>query len=242
MSNISDNGALSFLAGQESKLVKLHEHTLSRTSSNFTYGSFGGGGGSDGGPSYGGPPYGDSKSDSVCVQSMDGTLTFLNADQAGFECFIPGFLVPGPLCYMQGPDSIVTCSASCKVEAYRYITLAAATVKGKSEAHDDHDADEDGEAAGKRVQVDWSTNIGEHALEIKYCNSTPRSIVVLGERTIFWLSENGTITYGDTNAPPPPPSLSPSLQDTGGVHRPPYMVGFRAPQQVLSLVWGRTIN
>ena len=178
---------------QESKLVKLHEHVLERTSSNFTHGSFGGGAGAGGDDR--GDGGGGGKCDQVCVQSMDGTLTFFNQDQTGFACFIPGFLVPGPLCYMSGPDSLVTCSASCRVEAYRYISLAAATVKGKSEAHDPEDGDaEGGEEAGKRVQVDWSVNIGEHALEIRYCQSTPKSIVVLGERTIFWLSENGTIT------------------------------------------------
>jgi Bardet-Biedl syndrome 9 protein len=74
--------------GEETKLTKLYEHLLPRTSANFTHGPFGGRGADN------------SRWDSVCIQSMDGTLTFVNQDQAGFECFIPGFLIPGPLCYM----------------------------------------------------------------------------------------------------------------------------------------------
>jgi hypothetical protein len=68
-------------------------------------------------------------------------------------------------------------------------------VKGKAEAHDDGEGEAAAEEeAGKKVQIDWSVNIGEHALEIVHCPSNPGTIVVVGERTVFWLAENGTIT------------------------------------------------
>lgn len=40
--------------------------------------------------------------------------------------YLPNFLVPGPLCYMEGADMFVTCSASFELEAYRFSVLAAA--------------------------------------------------------------------------------------------------------------------
>lgn len=125
---------------------------------------------------------------------MDGTLSFFEQDQPGFERFIPGFLIPGPLCYVPRLDSIVTCSASCYVESYRYPVLAAAQVQGKTEKAIDDDIDPKQGRAGKKISQDWSVNIGEHALEIKLAESDPQKLIVLGERTLFWLSEAGIIT------------------------------------------------
>ena len=56
------------------------------------------------------------------------------------------------------------------------MVLAAATHKSKSEVDDE---EEEG-PKGKRVQVDWSVNIGEHALEIAHMDDEAKTTMVLG--------------------------------------------------------------
>ena len=62
----------------------------------------------------------------ICVQSMDGQLAFYEKETCAFTRFLPGFLVPGPLCYCPQLDAIITCNAAFKVECYKYQALAAA--------------------------------------------------------------------------------------------------------------------
>ena len=97
------------------KLTMAYEHELGEdglhfTAANMCYGSFGG-------------VYGK---DFICVQSMDGKLSFFEQDHFAFtrqlEC-----LLPGPLVYLPKTDSIITCSSKMCVESYKYHVLAAAT-------------------------------------------------------------------------------------------------------------------
>jgi len=62
----------------------------------------------------------------ICVQSMDGQLSFYERETLAFSRFLPQFLLPGPLCYSQALDCIITCSSAYEVECYKYQTLAAA--------------------------------------------------------------------------------------------------------------------
>lgn len=57
---------------------------------------------------------------------MDGQLSFYERESLAFARFLPQFLLPGPLCYNQGLDCIITCSSAYEVECYKYQTLAAA--------------------------------------------------------------------------------------------------------------------
>lgn len=62
----------------------------------------------------------------ICVQSMDGQLSFYERETLAFSRFLPQFLLPGPLCYNPTLDCIITCSSAYEVECYKYQTLAAA--------------------------------------------------------------------------------------------------------------------
>lgn len=62
-------------------LQKVYDHTLEHTAANFAYGPFGGMVGSD----------------LLCVQSMDGQLSFFEREVATFTRYLPNFLVPGKL-------------------------------------------------------------------------------------------------------------------------------------------------
>ena len=125
------------------------------------------------------------------MQSMDGMLSLYEQDSFAFARFIPQFLIPGPICYIPSTDTFVTSSSSNFVEAYRYQTLAVSTESENKEQVKT--------GTGKRLRVDWKTNIGDNVLDIqKFCHSedsATTTIFVLGEHNLFALRENGVIKY-----------------------------------------------
>ena len=176
-------------------LNKSYEHKLERTAYNFCYGPFGG-------------VYGK---DFICVQSLDGQLSFLEQENFAFARFLSsGFLLPGPLCYVAKIDSFVTCNSNMALECYKYQTLGSshgAEKKSNNNNNNHEDEDEDlakgatgtGAPAAKKIQVDWSINLGEAIQQVfvaRYSRSLAASnvdILVLGQSTLFTLKENGTI-------------------------------------------------
>ncbi|XP_023231240.1 protein PTHB1-like [Centruroides sculpturatus] len=134
-------------------------------------------------------PFGEVKGkDFMCVQSLDGTLTFFEQESFAFSRFLPGFLLPGPLKYLSKTDSFVTVSAGWNLESYRFQILAVAK-----------DATEESEniTYGKRVMADWTFSLGEAALDIAIIEfkTAPSIILVLGERSIFAFKQNGVLKY-----------------------------------------------
>lgn len=91
------------------------ERPLNHTAANMTAGPFGAAapGRARRGASAGGGA--GAQGDAVCVQSLDGQLSFFEAGgAAGFARHLPGFLVPGPLCYWCGmPAWGCRCCCSC---------------------------------------------------------------------------------------------------------------------------------
>lgn len=160
--------------GKHYQLKIAYEHNLQRTAFNFCCGPFGAVKGKD----------------FICVQSMDGTLSFFEQETFSFSRFLPGALLPGPIKYVPKLDSFVTVSSSWQVECYKYQVLATAVdVKTKEESQNIK--------SGKRVTFDWCLNIGEPALDISvitYPNVQP-SLLILGERNIFCVAENGKLRY-----------------------------------------------
>jgi len=129
-------------------------------------------------------------SNAFCVQSMDGALSFIEQGRVGFQRFLPDCLLPGPVCFVASSASIVTCSASCHIEAYKYLTLASAANTGKVSAEDRKAADS---KAGKKVGSDWALSIGETAVDIRFVPAASPTILVLGERSLFWIKDNGEL-------------------------------------------------
>uniref|UniRef100_A0A8C9TUQ7 Bardet-Biedl syndrome 9 n=1 Tax=Scleropages formosus TaxID=113540 RepID=A0A8C9TUQ7_SCLFO len=157
--------------GIQYQLRLVYEHNLQRTACNMTYGPFGGVTGHH----------------FICIQSMDGMLMFFEQESYAFGRFLPGFLLPGPLCYCGRTDTFITVSSARQVESYKYEVLAVAT-----------DADEEHErkTSGKRLTADWTLVIGEQALDIVVPTFTSTSsIFVLGERNVYCLKDNGQIRF-----------------------------------------------
>jgi Bardet-Biedl syndrome 9 protein len=172
VSAVSSGGSVNYYS-----LAQAYEHQLTRPAFNFCCGPFGG----------------VRDRDYICIQSLDGVLSFFEQDAFAFSRLLSSsFLMPGPLCYMAKTDSFIICNSSMCIEAYRYQVLAAAA--------DNVDRDPGAEgASGKKVQVDWSTNIGEHAQHIEVTrfsrslSASQQELLVIGEQSIFTIKENGGI-------------------------------------------------
>ena len=60
----------------------------------------------------------------ICVQSMDGVWMFFQGGHLVFERAVPDFVLPGPLCYFEKTDVIMTApGTSYSVFGYRYNTI-----------------------------------------------------------------------------------------------------------------------
>mmetsp|Transcript_99006 Transcript_99006/g.248246 ORF Transcript_99006/g.248246 Transcript_99006/m.248246 type:complete len:866 (-) Transcript_99006:82-2679(-) len=172
VSAVSSGGSVNYYS-----LAQAYEHQLARPAFNMCHGPFGG----------------IRDRDYICVQSLDGVLSFFEQDAFAFSrALSSNFLLPGPICYMAKFDLFIICNNAMFIEAYRYQVLAAAA------DNVDQDPGREG-ASGKKVQVDWSTNIGEHARHIevtRFCRSlsaNQQELLVVGEHTIFTIKENGGI-------------------------------------------------
>ncbi|XP_076136342.1 protein PTHB1 [Alosa pseudoharengus] len=162
--------------GDQYQLRLVYEHNLQRTACNMTYGSFGGVTGHH----------------FICIQSMDGMLMFFEQETYAFGRFLPGFLLPGPLCYCAHTDTFLTVSSARQVESYRYETLAVAT-----DADTRQEGEQQSKSSGKRLQADWTLILGEGALDIYILSfsSSSHSIFVLGERSLYCLKDSGQIRF-----------------------------------------------
>ncbi|XP_069672728.1 protein PTHB1 isoform X2 [Periplaneta americana] len=147
-----------------------YEHQLRRSAFCMVIGSFGGVNGRD----------------FMCVQSLDGTLSFFEQETFAFNRFLPGFLLPGPLVFLPQTDSFLTVTSNWHAETYKYQVLAEAGGTNDQES-----------SSGRKILADWSYNIGEAALDVaaitwatSYCD-----IIILGERNIFCIRDNGTLVF-----------------------------------------------
>eukprot|EP00727_Mastigamoeba_balamuthi_P004625 m51a1_g14160 putative protein pthb1 (588) ;mRNA; r:62345-66135 len=162
-------------------LERRYEHQLERTAYNFTYGPFAG-------------VY---DKDLLCVQSMDGMLSFFEQDVFAFGRFVSGFLLPGPLCYVAKSDAFVISTSQLTLESYKYQTLAAATASEEKRKADDTAPVAAGLVSQKRLVPEWTLNIGEAATAIfparfsRALTSSQVDIVVVGERSIMCVKETG---------------------------------------------------
>ncbi|KAG2488148.1 hypothetical protein HYH03_013291 [Edaphochlamys debaryana] len=174
--------------GSYMQLVRLYEHYLEHTAANMCYGPFGGVQGCD----------------YLCVQSYDGQLYFLEAEALAFTRYLPNFLVPGPLAYVDVSDTFVTCTAAMELEAYKYKVVAAASGEKSSQAANTlgsppHPTSNN--PGTKKMQADWKVVLGESAIDIRVGRfsqglaSHQADIIVLGEHTLFVLSSAGQITF-----------------------------------------------
>ena len=85
------------------QLVLMYQHKLARSAFSLTVGHFGG----------------VINKDFMCVQSIDGAISIFEQESYTFSRFLPDFLLPNPIVYVDRTDSLVTLSSSYEVESFR---------------------------------------------------------------------------------------------------------------------------
>ena len=61
--------------------------------------------------------------DFICIQSMDGVLTFYEQETFSFQASLPDFLLPGPFKYISETDSFLVGNYSRNLDAYKYVSF-----------------------------------------------------------------------------------------------------------------------
>lgn len=57
--------------------------------------------------------------DFICIQGLDGSLSFFDQDTFLFMCILNDGIVPGPIDYISNCDSFVVCKSTWILEIYR---------------------------------------------------------------------------------------------------------------------------
>ena len=181
-----------------SGMVQLHllySHQLQHVAHMFCSGPFG--------------KRGPQDNELVCVQSMDGLLSFFDDRAFLFARFLPLFLVPGPLIYVRDTDAFVTVNSSFELMAIKFQAIASSDGQSGTAPTGDYCSDMAASAPSpggaieigttKRLQADWSLQLGENALDIQIAKQqrlaavSTFDIIVLGEHHIFSITPNGVI-------------------------------------------------
>jgi len=162
----------------------MYEHKLEHTAFNFTYGKFGA----------------VNDRDFICVQAMDGVLTFYEQETFSFQACLPNFLLPGPIQYVQEKDSFLVGTSGRYLECYKYNSIATSAISG---------------SASKKLLADWSKSLGEHLMDIRITPSTSH-IQLLGERSLFTINSSGDIVTMKKLEYNPSCILSYSNRESGG--------------------------
>ncbi len=125
-------------AGASLKLA--YEIPLKRNAFNFCAGRFGG-----------------ATKELLCIQSVDGSLQFNDANSVLFNVGLPDFILPGCLCYNSYTDSIIIANGSLELEVYKYSSLGAFANSSKAET--------------KKLAPENAVVVGETVLELRYLRS-----------------------------------------------------------------------
>ncbi len=163
-------------SGKTLQLLKTYDHPLPRAAYNFCYGSFGS----------------VPERDSICVQSLDGHLFFIEHAALLYVRLMQGALLPGPICYIPAANGFATVNSSMDVQYFSCQSVAMASASAN--------------AVGTKggITPTWSVNIGDHAVSIFPARLTrpatgpaldplPQEIVVVGEQSLFVITDDGTI-------------------------------------------------
>jgi len=167
-------------------LAKVFEHQLDRNAFNMTHGRFGAG------------AQGTAGRESICVQSIDGTITVFEGESLAFTRVLNNFLIPGPWLFSQRMDCFYTFSSTFEVCCFKHASLTLA------QSDDAAGGGRDGQPAAqsqRKVSPDWSVVVGEHVVDMRMARFTKNlppnqmDVVVLGLQTLYALREGGGIRF-----------------------------------------------
>ncbi len=132
----------------------------------------------------------------ICVQTIDGMLSIYEYESYSMSCFLPKVLIPGPFKYVPKTDSFLTLTSHWELESYRYQTLATTSQRPAANSKPDTT-----NLKHKKILPEYTYSLGEAALDIAVIDQqapgghTHCSILVLGERNLFCLTETCTLKF-----------------------------------------------
>ncbi|XP_053625043.1 protein PTHB1 [Plodia interpunctella] len=153
-------------AGEQNALELVIKHSFPQKAHSLTYG-----------------PFGNVKSrDFICIQSLDGHLSFFDQASILFTCIFADVIIPGPVCYIASSDLFVICKSTWVLEIYSYQQL-----REFSEIN----------ARLKKNIPQWIYNAGEEisTVQVIQTSSNFSSVVALGERHLYCFQDNGLMKY-----------------------------------------------
>ncbi|CAG7831161.1 unnamed protein product [Allacma fusca] len=173
--------------GSQYKITLLYEHKLKRLAFNMCSGPFG-----KGVTSTADLSLQSKERHFICVQSLDGTLSFFEHEVFTFSRYLPGFLLPGPLAYVPPWDSFLTVTSSWNLQCFKYSSLVM--------SKDDANVQTQETAVGKKLNPEWSYSIGEEpigSLQVLYNprNHSEVKVVVGTLRHLFCFGGGGDLLW-----------------------------------------------
>lgn len=64
-------------------------------------------------------PFGNSKRDLICIQALDGALSFFDQDTFLFMCVFNDIVIPGPVHFIANSDQFIICKSTWIMEIFR---------------------------------------------------------------------------------------------------------------------------
>ncbi|CAH0720686.1 unnamed protein product, partial [Brenthis ino] len=129
-------------------------------------------------------PFGASKGrDLICIQAMDGTLSFFDQDTFLFMCVFNDIIIPGPICYTANSDQFVICKSTWIMEIFSFQQL--------------NELSELSIRQNKKNIPQWSFNPGEEIISLQTVRTSNNfsTIVAIGERHLYCFQDNGLMKY-----------------------------------------------
>ncbi|OWR45224.1 parathyroid hormone-responsive B1 [Danaus plexippus plexippus] len=153
--------------GEQNSLISVIKHSFTRRAYSVICG-----------------PFGSSKSKHlICIQALDGTLSFFDQDTFLFMCMFNDIIIPGPICYVANSDQFVICKSTWVFEIYSYQQLSEFSELSFNQNN-------------KHIPQ-WAYNAGEEILSVQVIRSSSNfsSILMLGERHLYCFQDNGLMKY-----------------------------------------------
>ncbi|KAM3963566.1 Bardet-Biedl syndrome 9 [Aphomia sociella] len=154
-------------AGEQNILNPMVKHSFTRRADSLTIGHFGN----------------VKTREFICIQGLEGSLSFFDQDTFLFMCILNDVIIPGPVCYIASCDSFVICKSTWVLEIYSYQQL--------------REFSELNIRQNKKNIPQWIYNAGEEvtAVQVIQTSSNFSSIIALGERHLYCFQDNGLMKY-----------------------------------------------
>ncbi|KAL4714089.1 hypothetical protein ACJJTC_008443 [Scirpophaga incertulas] len=129
-------------------------------------------------------PFGNMKTrDLICIQALDGSLSFFDQETFLFMCIFNDVIIPGPVCYIASCDSFVIGKSTWILEIYSYQQL--------------REFSEVSLRQNKKNIPQWIYNAGEEVTLVQAVQTSTNfsTVLALGERYLYCFQDNGLMKY-----------------------------------------------